>query len=66
MNIKEILKKDEYTKEELIALMKIDNPDDLELLFKKAYEIKAKEVGRKVYYRGLIEISNVCIKNCKY
>lgn len=66
MNIKEILEKNEYSKEDLITLMKIDNPIELDMLFKKAYEIKAKEVGKKVYYRGLIEISNICIKNCKY
>ena len=66
MNIKDILEKNELTKEDLVTLMKIDNPTDLDLLFKKAYEVKAKYVGRKVYYRGLIEISNVCIKNCKY
>lgn len=61
-----ILKQDDYTRDDLITLMKIDNQEDLNRLFKKAYEIKAKYVGRKVYYRGLIEISNKCIKNCKY
>lgn len=65
-NIKEILEQKDYSKDDLLALMKIDNKEDLELLFKKAYEVKSEYVGRKVYYRGLIEISNNCIKNCKY
>lgn len=64
--IKNILDQEEFSKSDLIELMKIDNKEDLDLLFKKAYEVKAKYVGRKVYYRGLIEISNKCIKNCKY
>lgn len=66
MNIKEILEKKELNREDLIALMKISSPEELDLLFKKAYEVKTQEVGRKVYYRGLIEISNLCIKNCNY
>lgn len=65
-NIKKILNKKDFTRDDLIALMKIENKDEMDLLFKKAYEVKSQYVGRKVYYRGLIEISNVCIKNCKY
>ncbi|WP_300390867.1 [FeFe] hydrogenase H-cluster radical SAM maturase HydE [Fusobacterium sp.] len=64
--IESILNQEEFTKSDLIQLMKIEDKEDLELLFKKAYEIKSKYVGRKVYYRGLIEISNRCIKNCNY
>lgn len=64
--VREILEQKDFTRDDLIALMKIDNKEDLDLLFKKAYEVKAQYVGRKVYYRGLIEISNICIKNCKY
>ena len=66
MKISEILNKEELTKEDLLALMKIENKDDLQLLFDKAYEIKLKYIGNNVYYRGLVEFSNICIKNCKY
>jgi biotin synthase len=65
-DIDNILKKDELTKEDLIFLMKLDKKLELEKLFKKALEIKLKYIGNKVYYRGLIEISNKCIKNCLY
>ena len=65
-SIVEILNQEEFSKEDLVALMKIDNNTDMELLMKKAYEVKAKYIGKKVYYRGLIEISNICIKNCNY
>lgn len=64
--IKKILEKENLSREDLLTLIKIDNPQDLQLLFDKAYETKLKYIGNKVYYRGLIECSNICIKNCKY
>ena len=64
--IKKILEKENLSPEDLLTLIKIDNPQDLQLLFDKAYETKLKYIGNKVYYRGLIECSNICIKNCKY
>lgn len=62
----EILNKENLTKEDLIYLMKLTKSEDLDKLYKKAYEIKEKYVGRKAYYRGLIEFSNKCIKDCYY
>ena len=35
-------------------------------LREKAYRLKVATVGPEVYLRGLIEISNVCVKNCLY
>lgn len=35
-------------------------------LREKAYQIKVATVGPEVYLRGLIEISNRCVKNCLY
>lgn len=64
--IKKILEKENLSPEDLLTLIKINNPQDLQLLFDKAYETKLKYIGNKVYYRGLIECSNICIKNCKY
>lgn len=40
--------------------------DDEKSLFEKSQEIRAREVGDKVYFRGLIEFSNVCSKDCFY
>lgn len=66
MKISDILNKEELTKDDLLSLMKIDNKEDLQLLFDKAYQVKLKYIGNNVYYRGLVEFSNICIKNCKY
>jgi len=35
-------------------------------LFDWAYRVKAHNIGEKVFLRGLIEISNICSKNCYY
>lgn len=66
MTVENILNKDNLSKEDLLFLMKVEEKEELELIFNKAYEIKKKEIGQKVYYRGLIEFGNHCIKNCLY
>jgi biotin synthase len=60
-----ILQKDNFTSEDLIELLGSEG-EDKKFLFKKAAEIKAEHVGKKVYYRGLVEFSNICGKNCYY
>jgi len=40
--------------------------EERKLLLKKAGAVQEKYVGSKVYFRGLIEFSNYCIKNCYY
>jgi biotin synthase len=65
LGVSEILGSELYTKENLVTLLDA-NPDDTELIFRKAAEVKEKHVGNKVYFRGLIELSNICSKNCYY
>lgn len=62
----QILEKENLEKEDLLYLMKLTKQEDLEKLYKKAYSVKEKYVGKKAYYRGLIEFSNKCIKDCYY
>ena len=47
------------------ALSSTDSAFDSELL-RQAYRVKVANVGPEVYLRGLIEISNICVKNCLY
>ena len=37
-----------------------------EALCQEAYRVKVATVGPEVYLRGLIEISNICVKDCLY
>ncbi|MCA1756606.1 MAG: [FeFe] hydrogenase H-cluster radical SAM maturase HydE [Bacteroidales bacterium] len=63
--VSEILRKGELSKEDIIYLLGADG-DDLRELFREAARIKQQYVGNSVYYRGLIEFSNICAKNCYY
>ncbi len=63
--IKEILQKEKFTKQDIVNLLKAER-EDLETLYQKSYDIKTKYVGNNVYLRGLIELSNICGKNCFY
>ncbi len=66
MEISLILKKDSFTKEEIISLLKIRNEKDLELLLSRAGEIRNQYFGNEIYLRGIIEFSNYCDQNCLY
>jgi len=39
---------------------------DADALFKAAYDVKTRTVGRRVAFRGLVEFGNACEKNCLY
>ena len=64
-NISAILEQSSFSQSDLEQLLKCDG-DEKKLLFKKSGEIKDLFVGNKVYFRGLIEFSNVCEKDCYY
>ncbi len=63
--VKSILNKANLSKEDITILLNSEGDNRIELLRKSA-EIKMKQVGNKVYLRGLIEYSNICAKNCYY
>lgn len=61
-----ILEKTSHTKEELIRLLSARPGAETEQILYHALQKKASVVGRKVFLRGLIELSNICGKNCYY
>ncbi|MGA2405994.1 MAG: [FeFe] hydrogenase H-cluster radical SAM maturase HydE [Bacteroidales bacterium] len=65
LTIKEILEKEIFTRENIISLLQ-SKGENRTLLFKKSAEIKEKYIGNKVWFRGLIEFSNICGKDCLY
>lgn len=64
--IEEIILKNEFNKENIVFMLSLEDEESMSLLHKKAYETKSAFVGKTVYYRGLVEFSNVCEKNCFY
>jgi biotin synthase len=59
------LNKNHLQKGDLIVLLNASE-EDRKLIYEKAGQVKAEYVGRKVYFRGLVEYSNRCKKNCYY
>ncbi len=47
---------------ELLAL----SGEDAQMLRRTAYDVKKANIGQTVYFRGIIELSNICDKNCFY
>lgn len=60
-----IVEQSAFTKEDLITLLSAEEEEML-LLLAKANELKEQYTGNKVFFRGLIELSNVCEKDCLY
>jgi biotin synthase len=65
LSIKDILANDSFSRSEIIKLLE-SKGEERTLLFTKAAGIKEKYIGKKVWFRGLIEFSNICGKDCLY
>ncbi len=53
-------------RDSLIGWLEEKDPERLQALYSEAYRTKVASVGDRVYLRGLVEISNICRKNCLY
>ncbi|MBQ6310691.1 MAG: [Bacteroidales bacterium] len=62
MNIKELT----LDRESLAAAIASEDSTFERELRDLAYRTKVETIGPEVYLRGLIEISNICVKNCLY
>jgi len=51
---------------DIIRWLETDDPNELARLYAQAYEVKRAHVGTIVYFRGIIEFSNICQKDCLY
>jgi len=60
-----ILRSEEPGIGDIVTLLKAEGDDMLDL-FRESTKVKHHTSGNKVYYRGLIEFSNICEKNCYY
>lgn len=55
-----------FTKENIIELLEERDQNRVQQLYDDAFKTKIDNVGNKVYLRGLVEITNICRKNCLY
>jgi biotin synthase len=61
----EIIDFQQLDRKSIITLLEANSTLQKEL-FQKADNIRKREVGNKVFFRGLIEFSNLCNKDCYY
>lgn len=64
--LKKVEQGQELTALEIQALLEISDPAELQALTDCAYRVKEREVGKVAYFRGIIECSNICMKDCYY
>lgn len=64
--ISEILERDQYTIEDMVTLLGTTEPEAREHIRAAAEKVLLEQCGDKVYYRGLVEFSNVCGRDCLY
>ena len=63
--ISSILTQASFSSPDLVKLLGSEG-DEMMLLFETSNKIKQNITGNKVYFRGLIEFTNFCIKDCLY
>lgn len=51
---------------DIIQILSLTDPQALQELYARAYAVKKQHVGTTVYFRGIIELSNICTKDCLY
>ncbi len=54
------------TRAELLELLRETDPARLNALFDRADQVRSAHVGDEVHLRGLIELSNHCVRMCGY
>ena len=53
-------------RDEILSWLQETDEQRLEELWARADAVRAREVGPEVHLRGLIEISNFCVRECRY
>ncbi len=64
--LQDLLRQPSLSHEDLVFLLGLTAPRDVALLRARANEVMEAHVGPSVYYRGIIELSNVCACDCLY
>jgi len=53
-------------REEIVRLLELDAPEELDALFRAADRMRKACVGDEIFLRGIIEFSGYCSRNCHY
>ena len=58
--LEELLKQTEFSDDDIVRLLGLTAPEDCLKLKRAAYDRTTEIMGDRVFYRGLIELSNIC------
>ena len=64
--LESVLAKDTFTDEDLLAFLSLTDTECCARLWREAYDRTTRVHGNALWFRGLIEISNYCIYDCRY
>lgn len=64
--LSDVLSQKEFSDEDIVFLLGLTSEEDCKALQEEAYKRTTDLMGDRVYYRGLIEVSNVCTVDCRY
>jgi biotin synthase len=64
-NFQDILLQTDFSHDDLVTLISAKG-DNRQQLFQRAQSVKLQSIGNKVFFRGLVEFSNICAKDCLY
>ena len=64
--LRTLLRKTIFSDDELALLLSLQEPSECQALYAEAYDRCEKILGNAVYIRALIEISNLCVYDCRY
>lgn len=64
--LRQILRQEHLFRGDILKLLSIDKEEEYALLFEAADTLTRKIFADGVYLRGIIEISNICRRNCAY
>ncbi len=61
-----LLKKERFSDKELALLLSLEDKTECQALYEEAFKRTTAVLGNNIYMRGLIEVSNVCVYDCRY
>ena len=61
-----LLAKEAFTDEDLLTFLSLTDPECCSRLWREAYNRTTRTHGNDIWFRGLIEISNYCVYDCRY
>ncbi len=64
--LEKLLMQETFTDEEIAYLLGLTDTDECNQLRTVAYDLTTELLGTEVYYRGIVEFSNLCELDCHY